>query len=184
MPLVSVTGRATGRFEGRWSGGATDPAATASDSGVTITFGGDECHGTSMEPALPRPALVLPTTGGESIDLSDRPDEEVTVLFFGYTHCPDVCPTTTADLALARDLLAPDVRNWVQVLFVTEAPTRDAPVVLREWLDRFDTDFTGLIGGTKATATALTALHLPESTQVAASAGSAPHVRDGGDPHG
>lgn len=131
----------------RWSGGVTDsnPAATASDSGVTITSRGDEFHGTSMEPALPHPALVLPMTGGKVFDLSDRPDNKVTVLFLGYTHCPDVCPTTMADLALARDLLAPDVRNRVQVLFVTEDPTRDTAVVpprvarpLRHGLHRAD----------------------------------------------
>lgn len=70
---------------------------------MTITLRGDEFHGTSMETALPRPALVVPTTADEVRDLSDRPDDEVTVLFFGYTHCPDVSPTTMADLALARD---------------------------------------------------------------------------------
>ncbi|WP_206330558.1 SCO family protein [Modestobacter sp. KNN46-3] len=151
---------------------------TISGAEVTVSGAEDGFHGTRLDPAPPRPELVLPTTGGELFDLGDRPADEVTVLFFGYTHCPDLCPTTMADLALARDMLAPEVRDRVQVVFVTEDPARDTPQLLSEWLGRFDPAFTGLIGGTEATATVLTELHLPESAEIADPSTAIVHPHD------
>lgn len=121
--------------------GCGKPATESAESAPapSVTAEDDAFHGTLMEPARPRPDLALPTTGGELFDLGDRPADEVTVLFFGYTHCPDLCPTTMADLALARDMLPAEVRDRVQVVFVTEDPGRDTPQLLREWLDRSPT---------------------------------------------
>ena len=144
----------------------TGDAGTSSAGAVTVTGADDGFHGTLLSPAPARPDLVLPATDGEPFDLSDRPEDEVTVLFFGYTHCPDLCPTTMADLARAREKLPPEIRDQVEVVFVTEDPARDTPALLREWLDRFDPEFTGLIGGTEATAATLAELHLPESARV------------------
>jgi protein SCO1/2 len=142
-------------------------------------------HGTLMDPAKPRPELELPTTGGELFDVSERPDDEVTLLFFGYTHCPDLCPTTMADLAVARDMLAPEVRDRVEIVFVTEDPVRDTPEALRGWLDRFDPEFTGLIGGNEATAAALEELYLPETVQVDDPSEAVVHPHEGdGHTHG
>ena len=145
------------------------PTATGRDGQTgrpAVTTDADGFHGTLMEPARPRPDVELPTTAGESFDLADRPEDEVTVLLFGYTHCPDLCPTTMADLARARGMLEGDLRERVEVVFVTEDPARDTPELLRDWLDRFDPDFTGLIGGNEATAAALTELYLPETGRV------------------
>jgi protein SCO1/2 len=89
----------------------------------------------------------------------------LTVLFFGYTHCPDVCPTTMQDLAAARDLLAGELRDDVTVVFVTEDPERDTPGTLRRWLDRFDPAIVGLIGGNSASKAMLKELYLPETVQ-------------------
>lgn len=86
------------------------------------------------------------------------------MVFFGYTHCPDVCPTTMADLGAAYRQLETGVRDDVTVVFVTEDPARDTPRVLRRWLDRYDDDFVGLIGGPKRTTSVLEQLHLPKST--------------------
>lgn len=69
------------------------------------------------------------------------------VLFFGYTHCPDVCPTTLSDLKAAMQLLGPETAARVQVLFVTVDPERDTPEVLRRYVPYFDPTFLGL-GGT------------------------------------
>ncbi len=110
---------------------------------------------------VPRPALSLPTTTGARFDLEDRRGTEATVVFFGYTHCPDVCPTTMADLAVAYRQLPDAVRRDVTVVFVTEDPRRDTPAVLRRWLDGFDPAFVGLIGGGSATRSVLRQLHLP-----------------------
>jgi protein SCO1/2 len=165
------------------------PAAEASPAGgARVTAQDDGFHGTLMQQAQPRPDLTLPTTSGDLFDLGDRPEDEITLLFFGYTHCPDLCPTTMADLALAQDMLAPEVRDRVQVVFVTEDPARDTPEALREWLDRFDPTFTGLIGGNEATAAALRELYLPDSAQVADPSTAIVHPHQGdehaGEDHG
>ncbi len=127
---------------------------------------GKQFAGTPVEPAPSRPALVLPDTQGQEFDLRNRPKSEVTVVFFGYTHCPDVCPTTMADLAQARNSLPPDVRQDLQVVFVTEDPERDKPPIVREWLDRFDPDFIGLVGGTPQTKQVLEELYLPTTQRI------------------
>ncbi|HUL97032.1 MAG TPA: SCO family protein [Usitatibacter sp.] len=75
---------------------------------------------------------------------------KVVVVTFGYTQCPDVCPTTLADLNSALKKLGPDASR-VQVLFVTVDPKRDKPQLLREYLPAFNRDFIGLWGSAEAT---------------------------------
>ena len=75
---------------------------------------------------------------------------KVVVLFFGYTHCPDICPTTLADVAAAVKSLGKDAAR-VQVLFVTVDPERDTPEVLSNYVPAFDTTFLGLYGDVAAT---------------------------------
>jgi protein SCO1/2 len=73
------------------------------------------------------------------------------VIFFGYTQCPDVCPTTLADLASAMQALGAE-SDRVQVLFVTIDPERDTPQVLASYVPNFDKRFLGLYGDAAATA--------------------------------
>ena len=73
------------------------------------------------------------------------------VLFFGYTHCPDVCPTTLAELAAAMKTLGKDAER-VQVLFVTVDPERDTADLLAKYVPSFDPGFLGLRGDPEATA--------------------------------
>lgn len=75
---------------------------------------------------------------------------KVVALFFGYTHCPDVCPTTMDDLSKALRLLGSD-RSQVQVLFVTLDPERDTQEVLAQYVPSFDESFLGLYGDVSAT---------------------------------
>lgn len=75
---------------------------------------------------------------------------KVVAIFFGYTHCPDVCPTTLADFAAALKLLGPDAAR-VQVLFVTVDPERDTPAVLKAFVPAFNPEFLGLSGDAAAT---------------------------------
>ena len=75
---------------------------------------------------------------------------KVVLVNFGYTQCPDVCPTTLADLASAMKKLGADA-SQVQVLFVTVDPKRDKPELLREYLPAFDPNFLGLYGGEEST---------------------------------
>lgn len=84
---------------------------------------------------------------------------KVVVVSFGFTHCPDVCPTTLADLAKAVRALGADAGR-VQVLFVTVDPKRDTPEVLRQYVPNFHPDFVGLRGDAAATAAATKAFHV------------------------
>lgn len=72
------------------------------------------------------------------------------VVFFGFTHCPDVCPTTLAELANVMKELGP-LADKVQVLFVTVDPERDTPEVLAKYVPAFDARFLGLTGSTADT---------------------------------
>jgi protein SCO1 len=87
---------------------------------------------------------------GKSRVLADFKGKAV-VIFFGYTHCPDVCPTTMSDMAQALSLLGKDAAK-VQVLFVTVDPERDTRELLASYVPAFNPDFLGLYGDEAATA--------------------------------
>lgn len=89
-------------------------------------------------------ALALTDHHGVPRTLADFKGK-VVALFFGYTHCPDVCPTTMDDLSKALKLLKGD-RSEVQVLFVTLDPERDTREVLAQYVPSFDESFIGLYG--------------------------------------
>lgn len=86
----------------------------------------------------------------------------VVVLFFGYAHCPDVCPTTLANLAHARTAIGEAGRN-VTVAFVTVDPRRDTPTVLRSFVALFDRSFVGLTGTPAQLAPVYRAYHVVHS---------------------
>lgn len=77
---------------------------------------------------------------------------KVTVVFFGFTHCPDVCPGTLGDLVQVKQALPPAQAARLQVLFVTVDPERDTPAVLAQYVPAFHPDFLGLYGDAEATA--------------------------------
>lgn len=68
---------------------------------------------------------------------------KVVAVFFGYTHCPDVCPTTLADFAAALEQLGPQAER-VQVIFVTVDPQRDTPELLKQFVPAFNPGFLGM----------------------------------------
>lgn len=86
----------------------------------------------------------LKDPAGRPRDLADYRGKLV-VLFFGYTQCPDICPTTMADLKTVMQSLGPDAER-VQVLFVTLDPARDTPELLKQYVPSFDPRFVGLYG--------------------------------------
>ena len=93
--------------------------------------------------------LALTGHDGKPRTLADFRGKAV-VLFFGYTHCPDICPTTLVDMAEAMKKLGKDAAR-VQVLFVTVDPERDTPEVLAKYVPAFDPTFLGLSGDAAAT---------------------------------
>ncbi|MGQ0625066.1 MAG: SCO family protein [Sporichthyaceae bacterium] len=129
----------------------------------------------TVDPVIARPRQALTSTDGTPFSLAERPADELTVVFWGYTNCPDICPFTMADLARARDALPAQSRERMKVVFITEDPARDEPAFLRTWLDRFDESFTALIGGNPATEQMLTQLHLPQTTGEPADGHGADH---------
>jgi len=89
--------------------------------------------------------LALHDHNGRAVTL-DTFKGKLVVLFFGYTHCPDVCPTTLSDMASALALMPENVAKKVQVLFVTVDPERDSPEVIKSYVPYFHPGFLGLIG--------------------------------------
>jgi protein SCO1/2 len=96
--------------------------------------------------------LNLTDHDGRPRTLADFRGKVVTV-FFGFTHCPDVCPVTLAEMAQVVRELGPD-GNRVQVLFVTVDPERDTQQVLKQYVPSFNPAFLGLHGDAEATARA------------------------------
>lgn len=106
-------------------------------------------RGTDITGADYGKTLELVDHNGQPRRLEDFRGKAV-VLFFGFTHCPDVCPTTLAEVAGAVKELGPDAKR-VQVLFVTVDPERDTPELLRRYVTAFDPSFLGLYGDAAAT---------------------------------
>jgi protein SCO1 len=92
------------------------------------------------------PTTELTDTDGHPYSLASSTDTRLTLVYFGYTHCPDECPTTMATLASAMLQLDESDRDHVQVVFVTTDPARDTGPVIRRWLDHFSSSFVGVTG--------------------------------------
>ena len=103
-------------------------------------------NGTEIEGAFTLPDLTFTDNEGADYNLAADSAGTTTALFFGFTNCPDICPTTMADMAQAVDRLDPAEQDRFQVVFVTAAPDRDDPELLDMWLESFDPSFTGLSG--------------------------------------
>ena len=73
-----------------------------------------------------------------------------TLIYFGYTHCPDACPTALQDIANAFDQLGPNQRHAVQAMFITVDPARDTPAVMKDYVAGFNAGIVGLTGSESA----------------------------------
>jgi len=103
-------------------------------------------HARVPDKPMTRPSFTLTDTGGRPFNFAAATRGRATLLFFGYSNCPDVCPTTMADIASALRQVPPAVRDKVSVVFITTDPRRDSRQALRRWLDRFNPSFVGLRG--------------------------------------
>jgi protein SCO1/2 len=120
-------------------------------AGAAIAVGRDESSertwaGTLLGSPQSMPSITLDDTAGDSFDLAEGASGRVTLLMFGYTSCPDVCPISLATLASALRGMPPEVSDKVRMVFVGVDPDRDTPERLREFLDEFDESFIGLTG--------------------------------------
>jgi protein SCO1/2 len=126
----------------------------ATRMGVALTVGvlaasigwaaSPQFRGGALEPPRPAPEIVLSAHDGSDFRLS-RHRGDVVAIAFGYTFCPDVCPTTLAELAQVRARLG-QAATRLRVVFVTVDPERDGPARLRAYTHAFDRTFIGLTG--------------------------------------
>jgi protein SCO1/2 len=105
-----------------------------------------EFAGTVLDPPFEVDGQPLTDTAGESYSLADDTDKPLTLVFFGYTHCPDICGLVMSNLTTGLNQLDDADRDRVDVVFVTTDPQRDTAPVLREYVDQFDERFEGLTG--------------------------------------
>ncbi|WP_448613844.1 SCO family protein [Modestobacter sp. URMC 112] len=152
--------------EGHDHGGGEPPA--------TVSAAASPYQGLYLHDPYQKPSFTLTDSTGAPYDFAARTAQGPTLLFFGYTNCPDICPSTMADVALALRDVDPAVAGSTTVVFVTTDPARDTPEVLEEYLDRFDADlptaFVGLTGD-------------QEQIDQAQLAAGVPLAEDGGEAH-
>ena len=123
------------------TGCAAGAPATVGPDAAAAAFYGEE----PLQPTL-HPSFVLTDTDGQAYDFAAQTSGRPTLLYFGYTSCPDECPTAMADLAAALRSTPQALREQTRVVFVTTDPDRDSPPLVRRFLDQFSTEFIGLVG--------------------------------------
>lgn len=156
-------------------GASTSGAASVSSAAGTSGFTGD---------ALPQPVTLSSAAAGEAFassaggttTLGTLQRGHVMLVYYGYTHCPDVCPTTMADLGVALRKASPALQRKVQVVFITADPARDTAPVMRAWLAHFDyglaTPFVGLTASQDQIDTVAKTMGVPLSPPVVAANGT------------
>jgi protein SCO1/2 len=121
----------------------------------------DGLHGAVLTEPYTLGEGTLTDSAGDPFDVRDELEAPLTLVFFGYSKCPDICQTVMADLASAvarlDDAQAAQVATW----FVTTDPARDDPATLRAYLDRFDPSFEGLTAPLPAVVDLATSVHVP-----------------------
>jgi protein SCO1/2 len=138
--LIVLAGLGAAAVLPRLSG--SGPAASAHSDGVTI--GG--------------PFSLLDGQGKTVTDRDFR--GRFMLIYFGYTHCPDACPTTLNDMALALDKLSAAERAKIAPLFITVDPERDTPAMIGDYVGAFGKEFTGLTGSQQAISAAEAEYHV------------------------
>ncbi|MFD4241322.1 SCO family protein [Streptomyces sp. NPDC058525] len=121
---------------------------TAKPGAVNQISGGQSKNkaATVLDRPFTKPELVLTDTTGKPWNLREQTKGKPTLIYFGYTHCPDVCPLTMSNIAVAKKALPKADQDNLQVVFVTTDPDRDTPESLGAWLRAQDPSFTGLTG--------------------------------------
>ena len=112
---------------------------------LTGCTGAPAFEGTAIDPPKAMPALLVPQADGATLRLGAEPGRPL-VLFFGYTHCPDICPTTLADWRRVKDELGERARA-VRFVFLSVDPERDTPAIAAAYARRFDASFIGVSPG-------------------------------------
>jgi protein SCO1 len=126
--------------------GTDDSGGTGKSPVADIAAQAKTRAATVLDTPFTKPDFVLTDTHGKKFDFRERTKGKPTLIYFGYTHCPDICPLTMGNIAVARKALPPAERDKLQVVFVTTDPDRDTPSELGTWLKSLDPSFIGLTG--------------------------------------
>lgn len=124
-------------------------ACGSGDSGspvAVVSAESEQRPATILDQPFEKPELVLTDTEGEKYDLRKETAGRPTLVYFGYTHCPDVCPLTMNNLAVAKKQLPKADQEKLRIVFVTTDPERDTPAELGSWLKGIDPEIVGLTG--------------------------------------
>jgi protein SCO1 len=131
---VSACGTSSSTSAGDNSGFVVDSSPSSLFDGVQLT-----------QP-FTKPDITLTDSSDKQFNLVQGTQGKLTLVYFGYTHCPDVCPTTMATLAATLRSLTPAQAAQIDVVFISTDPHRDTPAVLHTWLGQYDPAFIGLTG--------------------------------------
>ncbi|MEV5317580.1 SCO family protein [Streptomyces sp. NPDC052687] len=123
-----------------------EDASSGSPVSVVSEEPGSDKAATVLDQPFEKPDLVLTDTRGEKYDLREETAGKPTLIYFGYTNCPDVCPLTMNNIAVAKKQLPKAQQDELRVVFVTTDPERDTPEALRTWLKGIDPQAVGLTG--------------------------------------
>ncbi|MFV0532864.1 MAG: SCO family protein [Cumulibacter sp.] len=160
--LVALTGCSAAEDSG---GGVADVTAVNDNSAY---------RGIEMQPEPPRPEFTLTDQNGDTYDFGAQTADTPTILYFGYTHCPDVCPLIMGQVSSALSQAPDEIKSELQVVFVTTDPATDKPAVLGDYLAKFDADlpvkYIGLTGSL-------------DEVEAAQEAAGVPVAEDGGKTH-
>lgn len=163
--LVAIAVVAVAGVAAACSGDDDSSNATEGPSVVVGDNSEPAFYGAMISPPPAKPDLVLTDASGQPYDIQKETEGQVTLLYLGYTNCPDVCPTFMSDLASVMKQLDPAVAEKVTVLFVTTDPERDTPEVIGQWLSHFDKDFVGLTGDPQALVSLQQAMGMQPATK-------------------
>lgn len=169
---LGVAGLVGGGFAASLGGaGCSDNSSSNGQDGLGASIGpGGSADpenlgfsGTVLDPPFPKPTTQLDGLDGQPFDFAAETDGKLSLLMFGYTSCPDVCPRHLGILAeTLADLTGP--ASKANVIFVGVDTARDTPTVIRQYLDNFDERFIGLTGTPSTIEKALSELKLPSVT--------------------
>lgn len=132
---LGVTACGSGTDSDSDSGSAAETSETADSKQATV-----------LDRPFEKPDLVLTDTDGEEYDFIKETKGKPTLVYFGYTNCPDVCPLTMGNIAIAKNELSKKDQEKLQVVFVTSDPERDTPKELGKWLKSAAPGTVGLTG--------------------------------------
>ncbi len=118
----------------------------ACGGGATGSSGTMELSGTPLDPPAQVVATPLVDTAGDAYSLVDDTDKDLTLVFFGYTNCPDICGQVMATLAGTLARLDDEQKERLDVVFVTTDPARDDEATVEDYVDAYDPSITGLTG--------------------------------------